>query len=124
MTVMFGFIGRGLVRGGHAVNERRIEVVDYAAHAAADGRTAAITEHATRGMRGLSGLVYAGDPGQGGRSFTGYGPQVQHFTGAAGRIGNPIVFRNEPAQFEGSHTETVLLDPARRILADRMRRRL
>lgn len=120
---MFGLFGRGLVRGGHAANERRVEVVEYAGHPQAEARTAALVENATRGMRGVSGFVYAGDPGQGGNAFSGYGPRVQDFTGAAGFTGNPIVFRNDPAEFEGSHTESVLTDPARRILAERMRRR-
>lgn len=58
------------------------------------------------------------------QQFHGVGPQLQDFTGAAGNVGNSVLYTNGGnAEISSAGPAGVTSDPARRIFADRLRRR-
>lgn len=78
----------------------------------------------TRARRGVLAQALVGEKGDPSRTFYGAVAQpVQHFTGAAGRIGNPLQYRDGQATLDKEISDESLSNPSLRVFADRLRRR-
>ncbi len=69
--------------------------------------------------------AYVGGDTDPGGQFFGYGPQLQNFTGAASPATTEVTYRDgDYADLGSAETAGVTGDAARRIFADRLRRRV
>ncbi len=99
-------------------------VVDYGGDPLGEAVVHAFGGMGLRGLRGEIGTVYAGADDDPSSTFQGQAPlAVQTFTGAAFLAHNGSRFREQNATIETGLTDGPYADPARRIFADRLRRR-
>ncbi len=109
-----------------AANAVTRTVTDYGVDTRAVSIIGALTGEIGARLAGHGGAVFVGDKGDPTQRFDGYvaGAQ-QHFTGAAAHVGTGSTFRDAQGRtIETSFPDSTITDPARRMFADRLRRRV
>lgn len=103
-------------------NEQYRQVVDFGGDPGGETRVRGLFADLWARVQGAFVAPVVGMHGDPSVSFTGYGPQVQHFDGMGG--GAPVLQRDGGAAgIDSGVVEGPYGDPARRIFADRLRRR-
>lgn len=109
------------MRRANARNAVRQVVVDFVGDPFGARTALAFGGWDTRAKQGTLSQAIVGEHGDPTISFGGVIAQpVQHFTGAAG---NRLQYRDGENTIDKNLSDEALMDPARRIFADRLRRR-
>ena len=116
---------RALGAAARASNAAPQLIVDYARDSGGFAQVHAIRVEALGRLHGAGGHALVGEKGDvsSGRVFTGRGPELQHFRGAAALAANPVTYRETLPMIDNGSAEGDFADPARRIFAQRLARR-
>lgn len=112
--------------GKPAANAVRVEIVEFAGDARSEARARGLAGEIHSRLQGYGSAAYVGDRGDPNQSFYGYHAPLQNFAGfgdTGGLGANPNVYAARSAQLSDGAVDEPYADPAKRILAERMRRR-
>lgn len=104
------------------VNEQPRTIVDYGRDPA-ESTVRRLVRDTLERAQGFLVAPWVGSDYDPSRVFYGYGPELQNFRGAASRATSNVTYRAAAADISSGLVEGPLGDPARRIFADRLRRR-
>lgn len=111
-------------RSTAAANAVHTQVVDYVGDSFGARTALAFGAWDSRARRGVLSASVLGEHGDPGKSFYGIlARPPQLFAGLAGLSGNPLAYRDGINSLDNNLSDEAMSDPARRIFAERLRRR-